>query len=129
MTDDPVALNDWYPVADAGTAPAVSTRLLGHPLRIAFAGERSRVTALAPDGGELRELPVTERFGLVWTTLGSPARDVYDFPEASDWPEERARAESCMAESPSLYMRIYHPDSLLSAFVTIAPGLSDEATG
>jgi phenylpropionate dioxygenase-like ring-hydroxylating dioxygenase large terminal subunit len=88
MTDDPVALNDWYPVADAGPAPTVSTRLLGHPLRVAFAGERTRVTALSPEGRELRELPVTERFGLVWTTLGEPARDVYDFPEASE-PDRR----------------------------------------
>jgi phenylpropionate dioxygenase-like ring-hydroxylating dioxygenase large terminal subunit len=88
MTDDPVALNDWYPVTDAVPAPPSATRLLGHPLRVAFSGERPRVTALAPDGGELRELPAAERFGLVWTTLGQPARDVYDFPEAHE-PDRR----------------------------------------
>ena len=76
MTDDQVALNDWYPVADAVPAPARVTRLLGDPLRIAFAGERPVVTAVAPDGSELRGLPVAERFGLVWTTLGSPVKDV-----------------------------------------------------
>lgn len=88
MTDDQVALNDWYPVADAVPAPARVTRLLGDPLRIAFAGERPVVTAVAPDGSELRGLPVAERFGLVWTTLGSPVKDVYDFPEAHE-PDRR----------------------------------------
>ena len=88
MTDDPVALNDWYPVADAAEAPAHSTRLLGHPIRVSFAGDRTRITALSPEGHELRELPVTERFGLVWTTLGTPEREVYDVPEAHE-PDRR----------------------------------------
>jgi phenylpropionate dioxygenase-like ring-hydroxylating dioxygenase large terminal subunit len=84
MTDDQVALDDWYPVTDAVPAPTYTTRLLGHPVRVAFAGGRARVTALRADGRELRELPVTERFGLIWTTLGSPAKSVYDFPEAHE---------------------------------------------
>lgn len=88
VTDDRVALDDWYPVADAAPAPACTTRLLGHPVRVTFAGGRPRVTALRPDGRELRELPVTERFGLVWTTLGAPAKDVYDLPEAHE-PDRR----------------------------------------
>jgi phenylpropionate dioxygenase-like ring-hydroxylating dioxygenase large terminal subunit len=103
MTDDPVALNDWYPVADvADTAAdgrdpghrnpgalAVITRLLGHPIRVAFAGDRPRVTALRDDGREVRELPVIERFGLVWTTLGSPPRELFDVvPEAYE-PDRR----------------------------------------
>jgi phenylpropionate dioxygenase-like ring-hydroxylating dioxygenase large terminal subunit len=84
MTDDPVALDDWYPVTDAVPAPACTTRLLGHPLRVAFSGDRARISALSPGGGELRELPAVERFGLVWTTLGRPAKEVYDFPEAHE---------------------------------------------
>jgi phenylpropionate dioxygenase-like ring-hydroxylating dioxygenase large terminal subunit len=88
MTDDPVALDDWYPVTDAVPAPACTTRLLGHPLRIAFSGDRARISAVAPDGSELRELPAVERFGLVWTTLGHPAKEVYDFPEAHE-PDRR----------------------------------------
>ncbi len=87
MTDDPVALNDWYPVTDALPADAHSTRLLGHPIRVGFSGG-ARVTALGPDGRELRELPAVERFGLVWTTLGNPAKDVYDLPEAHE-PDRR----------------------------------------
>jgi phenylpropionate dioxygenase-like ring-hydroxylating dioxygenase large terminal subunit len=84
VTEDRVALDDWYPVADAADAPSRSTRLLGQPVRVGYAGGRARVTALSPGGEELRELPVTERFGLVWTTLGSPVKDVYDFPEAHE---------------------------------------------
>jgi phenylpropionate dioxygenase-like ring-hydroxylating dioxygenase large terminal subunit len=88
MTGDRVGLDDWYPVADAVDAPSRSTRLLGHPVRVGYAGGRARVTALSPAGDELRELRVTERFGLIWTTLGAPARDVYDFPEAHE-PDRR----------------------------------------
>jgi phenylpropionate dioxygenase-like ring-hydroxylating dioxygenase large terminal subunit len=88
MTEDRVALDDWYPVADAVDAPSHSTRLLGQPVRIGYAGGRARVTALSQGGQELRELPVTERFGLVWTTLGSPVKEVYDFPEAHE-PDRR----------------------------------------
>jgi phenylpropionate dioxygenase-like ring-hydroxylating dioxygenase large terminal subunit len=96
MTDDPVALNDWYPVADAvgPVAPvdapdpgalAVTTRLLGHPIRVTSGGGRARVTALRRDGHEVRELPVIERFGLVWTTLGSPSSELFDVvPEAHE---------------------------------------------
>ena len=36
-----------------------------------------------------RRLPVRERYGMVWTTLGSPARDVVDIPEA-DEPDRRS---------------------------------------
>lgn len=88
MTDDPVALDDWYPVTDAVPAPAHTTRLLGHPVLVGFTGERARVTALRPDGQELRELPAVERFGLIWTTLGSPRKPLYDVPEAHE-PDRR----------------------------------------
>jgi hypothetical protein len=47
VTEDPVALNDWYPVADAVPAPAHSTRLLGHPVRVAFSGARAGPAARA----------------------------------------------------------------------------------
>jgi phenylpropionate dioxygenase-like ring-hydroxylating dioxygenase large terminal subunit len=98
MTDDRVALDDWYPVTDAtsaegaaangGGAAAFTTRLLGHPIRVAFAGHRPRLTALREDGHELRELPAVERFGLIWTTLGAPAKELYDVPEAHE-PDRR----------------------------------------
>jgi phenylpropionate dioxygenase-like ring-hydroxylating dioxygenase large terminal subunit len=88
MTDDPVALDDWYPVADAVPGPGHTTRLLGHRIRVGFSGATARITALRADGHELRELPAVERFGLAWTTLGNPVRDVYDLPEAHE-PDRR----------------------------------------
>jgi phenylpropionate dioxygenase-like ring-hydroxylating dioxygenase large terminal subunit len=88
MTSDQVALDDWYPLTDTGTADAFTTRLLGHPVRVAFAGMRPRLTELSDDGHELRELPAVERFGLVWTTLGTPGKDLYDVPEAHE-PDRR----------------------------------------
>jgi len=88
MTEDQAALDDWYPVTDAADVPAYTTRLLGHPVRIGFAGGRARITALSADGNERRELPAVERFGLVWTTLGHPRKQVYDFAEAHE-PDRR----------------------------------------
>ncbi len=89
MTADQVALDDWYPIADATPAPAVTTRLLGDPIRVAFAGDRPRVTALRPDGQEVRELPVIERFGLVWTTTGNPPGDLFDVVPQAQEPDRR----------------------------------------
>jgi phenylpropionate dioxygenase-like ring-hydroxylating dioxygenase large terminal subunit len=100
MTDDRVALDDWYPVADAAGPPgsgpsapgepAVTTRLLGHPIRVTLGGGQVRVTALGRDGEPARDLPVTERFGLVWTTLGRPRRELFDVvPEAHE-PDRRS---------------------------------------
>jgi hypothetical protein len=74
MTDDQVALDDWYPVTDAVPALVHTTRLLGHAVRVAFSGGRARVTALRADGREMRELPAVERFGLVWTTTARTRR-------------------------------------------------------
>jgi phenylpropionate dioxygenase-like ring-hydroxylating dioxygenase large terminal subunit len=82
-TDDRVALDDWYPVADAAPVPGYTTRLLGHPVRVWFVSGRPRVTALAPDGRALRDLPAIVRFGIIWTTLGSPGKELFDIlPEA-----------------------------------------------
>jgi phenylpropionate dioxygenase-like ring-hydroxylating dioxygenase large terminal subunit len=43
------------------------------------------VTVSAGDRG----LPVRERYGMIWTTLGAPKRDVVDIPEAGE-PDRRA---------------------------------------
>ena len=63
--------------------------MLGHPLRVAFAGGRARVTALSRRrSASCGNCPSIERFGLVWTTLGRPAKEVYDLPEAHE-PDRR----------------------------------------
>ncbi len=86
-TTDRVALDDWYAVetsADLGTAP-LRGRLLGQDI----------VSRRLPDGApEIREqrddgslgppLPVKERYGCVWTSLGTPVRGIVDIPEADE---------------------------------------------
>jgi phenylpropionate dioxygenase-like ring-hydroxylating dioxygenase large terminal subunit len=85
-TDDRVALDEWYAVetAAAVTATPVVTRLLGQDI----------VCDRMPDGApRVRErfadgfgppLPVRERYGCLWTTLGHPNRDVLAIPEADE---------------------------------------------
>jgi hypothetical protein len=70
---------------DASPAPK-SDRLLGYDLATGRgpAGEFV-VTETRGDG---TPLPVRERYGFVWTTLGTPTRDVVDIPEA-DEPDRR----------------------------------------
>jgi len=77
---DRMTLDQWYVIDTAGTTGACN-RLLGTELTITKDGA---ITIRA--GG--RNLPVRERYGLVWTTLGSPARDVPAIPEA-DEPDRR----------------------------------------
>ncbi|MGE7154432.1 aromatic ring-hydroxylating dioxygenase subunit alpha [Methylorubrum rhodesianum] len=85
-TDDRVALDEWYAVetATAVTAAPVVTRLLGQDI----------VCDRLPDGSpRVRErladgfgppLPVRERYGCLWTTLGHPNRDVVAITEADE---------------------------------------------
>lgn len=75
------ALDQWYcigalqDVANGSTA----ARLLGVNLRVTRdATATIRVTAEGRDA----PLPTRERYGCLWTTLGSPATDVLPIPEA-----------------------------------------------
>jgi len=89
-TDDETVLDDWHPVADDVPAAMVTTRLLGQGIRVGFddAG-RPRAVELDDDGAELRGLPVRQRFGCVWTTLGTPRKELFDVaPEAYE-PDRR----------------------------------------
>jgi phenylpropionate dioxygenase-like ring-hydroxylating dioxygenase large terminal subunit len=86
MTDElePAARDQWYAI-EAATAigqAGGANRLLGIDLTVTR--ESGGITVRA---GE-RVLPVRERYGLVWITLGEPARDVPDIPE-SDEPDRR----------------------------------------
>ncbi len=78
--------DDWFPVAmsDAlARTPGVETVLMGRKLRVfEKAGTVSVETA---DG---TALPVRSRYQHVWTSLGAPAKDLFDIPEA-DQPERR----------------------------------------
>jgi phenylpropionate dioxygenase-like ring-hydroxylating dioxygenase large terminal subunit len=86
-TTDPVALDQWYAVetlADLAGRPK-ATRLLGQPIATARDHEgRPVVFELRDDGTRGPDLPVQERYGCLWTTLGSPAGPIFDLPEATE---------------------------------------------
>jgi len=78
-------LNQWYPVCSEheGAQTGVRSRLLRAP--VGCSGD----TAGAPtvrDGDAV--LPVQRRYGFVWTTLGTPEKDVFTIDEA-DEPDRR----------------------------------------
>ena len=86
MTSDPVALNDWYAVESvAALAGRVRrTRLLGQDIAVSHAGGAAAVHRC--DTGAA--LPVQERWGLVFTTLGAPDHGLFDIPESLE-PDRR----------------------------------------
>lgn len=81
------ALDQWYVVdsaVDVGREPG-RNRLLGRELISSRDGnDRAKVVTVAADGAAGRELPVRERYGYVWTTLGQPTSPVVDIPEADE---------------------------------------------
>jgi phenylpropionate dioxygenase-like ring-hydroxylating dioxygenase large terminal subunit len=81
------ALDQWY-VVDAASDVVREprrNRLLGHELVLSRDGNDAvRVATVAADGAAGRTLPICERYGYVWTTLGKPARPVVDIPEADE---------------------------------------------
>jgi phenylpropionate dioxygenase-like ring-hydroxylating dioxygenase large terminal subunit len=90
-TADAAALDHWYAVetsADLGNAP-IRTRLLGQDIELCR-DERGMpdITEVHEDGECGPPLPFRERYGCVWTTLGKPAREIFDIPEA-DEPDRR----------------------------------------
>lgn len=74
---DPIR-DEWYPVALVSQLgpEGRDTRLLGEPVRVAWQDGAVTVTS----GG--RNLPVQCRYGHVWTCPGTPARPLFDIPEA-----------------------------------------------
>ncbi len=81
----PQVLNEWYPVAMASQIRAGQrreTQLLGIPVTVKMSDGAVAVH------GESDSFPVMERFGHVWTCLGSPAHDLFAVPEA-DQPGRR----------------------------------------
>jgi phenylpropionate dioxygenase-like ring-hydroxylating dioxygenase large terminal subunit len=86
-TTDQAALDDWYAVATAHevTAKAERTRLLGQDIEISRGeGGGMIVSEIGADGRPLRQLPVQERYGFLFTTLGKPKKDIVDIEEAGE---------------------------------------------
>jgi phenylpropionate dioxygenase-like ring-hydroxylating dioxygenase large terminal subunit len=74
---DPIR-DEWYPVAMVSQLAQNprDTLLLGEPIRVTLQDGQPLVTASD------RVLPSLARYGHVWTSLGTPARPLFDIPEA-----------------------------------------------
>lgn len=86
-TTDQVALNDWYAIATASevTAQPVTTRLLGQDIeyRISESGT-PLVREILDDGARGPALPVQVRYGCLFTSLGTPVKDIVHIEEAEE---------------------------------------------
>lgn len=95
-TTDPAALDEWIAVGrleDVPTGGGRRTRLLGQDIVARRDDDGvARVFETVPNGADGRECPVRERYGHVWTTLGSPTRDMLDMPE---FEEDGRRLVTC----------------------------------
>jgi phenylpropionate dioxygenase-like ring-hydroxylating dioxygenase large terminal subunit len=90
-TSDRAALDQWYAVetcTDLGSA-FVRTRLLGQEIELVRDQDGiPDIREIYGDGKRGSALPFRERYGCVWTTLGTPAREIFDIPEANE-PDRR----------------------------------------
>lgn len=85
------SLDQWYVIDAEADIPAGArpNRLLGRDLVVARDPDGTVVVRERLDGGALGEpLPTRQRYGYIWTTLGQPARELFDIPEA-DEPDRR----------------------------------------
>lgn len=86
-TTDRVALNDWYAIATASevTAQPVTTRLLGQDIeyRLSESGA-PLVREILDDGARGPVLPVQVRYGCLFTSLGTPVKDIVHIEEAEE---------------------------------------------
>lgn len=88
LTTDPVALDQWYTLGAVSELPqgAQTARLLGADLVVQRDAETFTVSANG------RRLPTDNRYGYLWTTLGTPTRPLFAVPE---WDEPDRRAIYC----------------------------------
>jgi hypothetical protein len=82
-TIDPGTLNQWYVLDALNDIPASlrRNRLLGVELTTLRDADGAIIVS-AEDRDD--PLPVRERYGYLWTTLGKPGRDVLPIPEADE---------------------------------------------
>ena len=81
---DKFLLNDWFPVAtieQLREGQSQKAVLMEQEITICPATDGTWTVALA---GSDAKLPVRERYGVLWTCLGTPAGDIVDIPEARD---------------------------------------------
>lgn len=86
-TTDPVALDEWYAVAALSevTQQPSRTRLLGQDIMLwREANDVLKVHELAADGRPAVSLPIRQRYECLWTTLGTPAREIFRLEQAEE---------------------------------------------
>lgn len=73
-------IDQWYPVGLISRllSDGQETLLMGETIRVSRNGE-GKAEVVTADG---RALPVTERYGHVWSSLGAPEKPLFDIPEA-----------------------------------------------
>ena len=93
--EDPVALNLWYAISDLDEVRPGQIRrsvLLEEPIAYTR-DDDGKVLCWAHDGKTVspdagRSLPVQERYGYFWTSLGEPAAEIFAIPEYAE-PDRR----------------------------------------
>ena len=85
LTTDKAAIDQWYVLGATQDFPigqTVATRLLGGDVTVTRQADGFEVT------GEGRRLPIRTHYNHLWTSFGTPARDVFALPEAEE-PDRR----------------------------------------
>ncbi|MBO9171096.1 aromatic ring-hydroxylating dioxygenase subunit alpha [Rhizobium sp. L245/93] len=96
---DQAALDQWYPLDTETEIPfgTSSSRLLGSDLVVTRETDGS-IAVTAEEGA----LQIIKRFGLVWTTLGQPAGDLFALPEADEKDRRVVNCGSVMVRASGL---------------------------
>ncbi|MGV1915687.1 aromatic ring-hydroxylating dioxygenase subunit alpha [Rhizobium sp. 22-785-1] len=73
-------IDQWYPVGLISRLQpeGQETLLMGEAIRVCYTAD-GKASVMTADG---RALPVTERYGHVWSSLGTPEKPLFDIPEA-----------------------------------------------
>lgn len=88
---DPATLNLWYaisPVEEVPDGRAIRSVLLEQPIAFGRTADGA-IRVWAHDGTpgtppDTQALPLTERYGYVWTSLGTPSADIFPIPEHAE---------------------------------------------
>lgn len=90
--EDEVLLNLWHPLgyaSDWTVGEPKEDKLLGYPLEVVRVSESSFEVVSPTEGG--RELPTIQRFGYLWTSLGTP-RALFEIPESQEEDRRKVHA-------------------------------------
>ena len=87
VATDKASLDQWYVIETEAVIPigTMSNRLLGVDLKVTRSDDG---TIIVYAEGRDEPLPTKTRFGFLWTTLGTPERDIFPVPE-TDEPDRR----------------------------------------